>query len=173
MRLVLLGAIWLSLVLFVLGEAGKRELVARGAAPQWMRHAWTVGALACLAHILIVFGVVHRWSHDAAVVDTARQTLAVFGIAWSGSIYVNYVFLGLWFGEAIAWHVQPRSYARQLARLQWPLRAFYFVVIFNAAIVFARPAARWLGVAVVAALLWTWFGASNRTSPTRPIPHLE
>ena len=63
---------------------------------------WCAGLVACVAHILIAMAYRHGWSHEAAVLETARQTAAVYGLAWGGGVYVNYLFVGVWLAE-IAW----------------------------------------------------------------------
>jgi hypothetical protein len=100
----------------------------------------------------------HGWSHQAAVLDTARQTAEVFGVAWGGGVYVNYAFVAIWLAELSWWRMDPDRYLRQAPWARWALRTFYLVIVFNAAVVFAAPDRRLAGVAVVAALLaaWAW-----------------
>ena len=62
---------------------------------------------------------------------------------------MNYAFLGLWLLAAWTWR-------------HWAWRAFVLMMIVNGAIIFARPAARPLGVLLVAALLWAWAPAYRR-----------
>ena len=69
---------------------------------------------------------------------------SLYGFAWRGSLYVNYVFLALWLLAAWTWR-------------HWAWRAFVLTMIVNGAIVFARPGARPLGAVLVAALLWAWW----------------
>ena len=131
--------IWVALALLVLTEAGKS--VRPGAA--WTRAVSIGGALLAIVHALMAFGIRYRWDHDAAVVDTARQAEAVFGVGWRGSLYVNYVFLGVWL--VIGWRSR-----------HWLWRTFVLVMVVNGAVIFARPAARPLGVVLVIGLLWVW-----------------
>jgi hypothetical protein len=35
-----------------------------------------------------------------AVLETARQTDAVYGVSWGGGVYVNYLFVAAWLTEA-------------------------------------------------------------------------
>ena len=110
----------------------------------------------CAAHMAIALGWHHRWNHDAAVEQTARQTLETFGVASGAGIYVNYLFLTMWLVEAGWWLADAQGYARRPWWLTSALRVFYFVVIANAAVVFASFPAQLLGVVLVAALLWAW-----------------
>ena len=158
MRALMLGTIWLALAGFVVGEAGKTRHRRTGVEPRW---AWPVslaGLLACVVHILVAMADRHGWSHQAAVLDTARQTAAVFGVAWGGGVYVNYLFVGLWLVELLRWRADPRRDLRQPRWARWALRTFYLVIVFNAAVVFAAPDRRLAGAAVTAALLaaWAW-----------------
>ena len=52
--------------------------------------------------------------------------------------------------------LSPAAAARRSRALVWTLRAFYFVVIVNAAVIFAVPGRRWMGIGVVAALILAW-----------------
>jgi hypothetical protein len=104
----------------------------------------------------IALDVRHGWSHQSALEATARQTAAVYGIEWGGGVYVNYLFVIIWLAEAWWWRMDPKSYARKSPVLAWTLRAFYFIVIVNAAIVFAGPARRIAGAILVTCLIWAW-----------------
>jgi hypothetical protein len=104
----------------------------------------------------LAMAVRHAWSHDAAVAETARQTAAVFGVNWGGGVYVNYLFTASWLAESWWWRVNSDGYARMPKAVLWTLRAFYFTVIVNAAIVFASPARRMAGALLAIVLLWTW-----------------
>jgi hypothetical protein len=161
-ELALFGTIWLALAAFVAAEAGKRRQ-RNGASAGWTLWVGCAGALLCALHILLAFGLRHGWSHGAAIEDTARRTEAVFGLSWGGGLYVNYAFLALWIADLLAW----RADRRPSAPLVWTVRAFYLLVLFNAAIVFSRPAARPFGAALIVALLWTWLGPAGGAADRR------
>ena len=141
---MLLVTIWLALGLFVVAESGKGPFASSGGAARWARPAWIAGALLAIVHAVIALAVRYGWDHDAAVRATADQSAAVYGFAWRGSIYVNYVFLALWLLAAWSWR-------------HWAWRAFVLTMMVNGAIVFARPAARPIGAALVIALVWAWW----------------
>jgi hypothetical protein len=148
----LYGTIWLALAAFVVGEAGKR----RRPIPRW---AWPVsfsGAVLCGLHIVIAMGHQHHWNHDAAVEATARQTAAVYGFAWGGGVYVNYLFLAVWLAELWRWWTRPAEYLAGNPAVTWALRAFFFIIIVNAAVVFAAPRTRVAGVVLTGTLLLIW-----------------
>jgi hypothetical protein len=151
-------AIWLSMILFVAGEAGKRLVRADNTA-KWPWWAWTIGVTLCAVHMAIAMAVRHGWSHQDAVRATAQQAAAVYGFRWGGSLYVNYAFLLIWAGETAWWAISPRTYLWRGNALVWSLRAFYFVIIFNAVVVFARPVMRPAGLVLIGVLVGTWVRA--------------
>lgn len=148
---MLFATIWLALALFVLAEAGKGPLGAEDRPAWWARPAWICGALLAIVHAVIAFAVRYGWDHEAAVRATAAQAAGIYGFGWQGSLYVNYVFLVLWLLLAWTWR-------------HWAWRAFVVMMIVNGAIVFARPAARPLGVLVMAVLVWAWWPRRSRTA---------
>ena len=99
---------------------------------------------------------VHGWSHGSAVMETARQTEAIYGVSWGGGVFVNYLFVAVWLGELVWWRVDPRRYFGQQAWCLWAVRVFYLLIVVNAAVIFAAPERRLAGVAVTAALLAAW-----------------
>ena len=84
------------------------------------------------------------------------RTEKLFGIHWSGGIWVNYLFAAVWLAEALWWRLDPASYARRPRALVLLVRGFLFIVIVNAALVFASATGRIAGAPLVAALAWTW-----------------
>jgi hypothetical protein len=75
---------------------------------------------------------------------------------------VNYVFAAVWIAEASWWGRSPDGYAARSPLVRWTLRFFYFVVLLNAVVIFASPARRLAGAALVACLVWTWLQPSFR-----------
>ena len=110
----------------------------------------------------------YAWNFDEAVRDTAAQAAVIYGVSWQGSLYVNYLFTLTWLAETVWWAASPRTYATRQAAVVWLSRLFYFVVIFNAIVVFARMPARLFGVALVGVLAAAW--ARTRPAPARPLP---
>ena len=141
---MLFTTIWVALALLVVAEAGKGPLATNGRPRWWARPAWIVGALLAVAHAIIAFSARYGWDHDAAVQPTATQAADVYGVAWRGSLYVNYVFLALWLLAAWSWR-------------HWAWRAFVVMMIVNGAIVFARPVARPFGAILLAVLCGAWW----------------
>ena len=144
MTIALYATIWLALALLAVAVIGSARTTR---APAWARVAYTAGAALAIIHSVIALGTTYAWNHDRAISETARQAGEVYGFAWRGSIYVSYAFLIVWAIDA---------WLRQSMTRRWIVRAFFLVMIVNAAIVFASPPGRVLGVLVVACLLWGW-----------------
>jgi hypothetical protein len=149
--LALYLTIWIALALFVAGEVGRSVIRPR----PWAWWAFAVGLCMALVHTAIAFDVVHNWVHDDAVRSTAQQTEAMFGMAVGWGVYVNYLFFAVWLADAWWWRAGVTPAERPPA-VTWMLRAFYLVIILNAAVIFAAPARRALGLLVVALLAWAW-----------------
>ena len=154
--------IWIALVLFVVAEAGKGPLAAAGARPaRWAWQASSIGVILLVIHTLLAFATRYGWTHEVAVQETANQAAALYGFAWRGSIYVNYAFILAWFADAGRPRERSLGSTESRDRLIWIWRTFAFVMIVNAAVVFARPGWRVLGGVLVAALIWTWLPRSR------------
>ena len=144
--------IWVALALFVAGEVGRARVPARVG---WPWRASAAGLVLAIVHTIRSFDLVHGWSHDDAVLKTAMQTRAVFGVAFGAGVYVNYLFFAVWLADLAGWrraggvHERPRP-------MTLALQAFYLVIIVNAAIVFASGWRRLLGVVLVMVLLAAW-----------------
>jgi hypothetical protein len=169
--------IWVSLVLFAVGESGRRR---PDAVAGWAWPAFAAGLLLCLIHIVIAIGSVHGWNHAAVVASTRAQTESVYGIDWGGGVFVNYLFVAAWAIDAWSWRAAALRGRPLPARWRWPLRLFYAIVVLNAAVIFAAGTRRLLGLAIVGWLLWLWTksgpyvapsfsSASSRTSSPRSI----
>lgn len=154
--------IWLSLTMFVAGETG-RSAGRESRPPAWAWWAFTLGLVLALVHTALAFQLVHNWAHADAVSATARQTQAVFGVAVGWGVYVNYVFYGVWMADAAWWRGSPDLSSRPRG-VTWTLRAFYLVIILNAAVIFAAGPRRVLGLLLVSWLVWVW-SASVRKAP--------
>ena len=153
---LLYGTIWLALLLFVVGQLGQRTIAAGGqtcACTSWL---WFAGAIVCSIHIIVALAVRHGWSHQSSIEATAAQTAAVYGLHWGGGVYFNYLFAGLWLAEGVWWCIKPGSFVSRPTAAVFIVRAFYLLIIVNAAIVFAAPSHRFAGAGLVLGLLWAW-----------------
>ena len=120
------------------------------------RRLWTIGLALALAHAVVAFEVTYQWSHEAASMDTARQTAAVTGIVWRGGIFVNYLFLALWAADTLWWWIAPVAYIHRSVTVERVRLAFFVFMFVNGAIVFASHTARAVGVPSVAAVCIAW-----------------
>ena len=120
------------------------------------RVLWAAGAALALIHAAAAFHVFYNWSHDTARDLTMRQTAALSGVNFSVGIYVNYVFLTVWAGDAAWWLADCDSYRRRPRALALVIRGFIFFVIVNGAVFFADGWARVLGAAATSLVVFTW-----------------
>ena len=138
--------IWVALTLFVLGEVGRSK-----GARHWARALSAAGLVLALVHTVLAFDVFHQWSHTDAVLSTAQQTQEVFGIRFGAGVYVNYLFFAVWLLDLVLWRPVGAP-----SRGVWILRAFYLLIIFNGAVVFASGWRRLAGMVLVAVLVGVW-----------------
>jgi len=164
--LALYATIWLALALFVAGETGRSFARRATAPPAWAWWAFTAGLLLAIVHTLLSLAMVHDWVHDDAVRATAMQTEAMFGVGVGWGVYVNYVFLAVWLGDAWWWRAAPAGFVRPAA-VTWTLRAFYMIVIFNAAVIFAAGWRRIAGLALVSWLARGWSAGVSAAPSSR------
>jgi hypothetical protein len=153
--LIVRGSIWRALACFVAAQAGFRR-ASGGRSATWALPAYWIGFALALAHFLAAFHWHYGWSHDRAVAATAEQTARVFGVNWGGGVWVNYAFLAAWLIDAVVRTTRPARGVATPSAGTWALRAFYLIVIANGAITFARWPMNLVGVALVAALIWSW-----------------
>jgi hypothetical protein len=157
----LYATIWLALLLFCAGEAGRWIRTGPGRpARSWAWWAYAAGAVLCAIHIAVAMAVVHGWSHASAVEATAQQTAAVYGLNWGGGVFVNYLFVAVWLLEA--WRWRARGSDGRPGAMTWAARILFLIVIVNGAVVFARGAGRLAGAGLLAALLWVYFRRALR-----------
>lgn len=126
---------------------GRRSSLA---AARWF---WTAGWLAFLFHVLCAFQFYHHWSHTDAYAVTARRTAEVVGWHWGGGLYANYAFTLIWLADALSWWRGLEIYERRRRAIAWSVQGFLAFLVFNAAVVFAQGAMRWVSLAVCVFLL--------------------
>ncbi|RLS51387.1 MAG: hypothetical protein DWH91_19300 [Planctomycetota bacterium] len=98
---------------------------------------WSVGCAFLAIHILCAFHVFHQWNHAAALQHTATRTEEVTGWAWSGGLYINYLFLAFWiwdavrlWREALSHHPVSSHFGRRI------VHGVFAFMMFNATVVF-------------------------------------
>lgn len=165
-ELLVRATAWLAFAAYVGGTvAGLRQPSGRV-----FRLVWLSGAVLLLVHLLTAFHFKHGWSHAAAYADTARQTREVTGLDWGGGVWLNYLLVLVWLGDA-AGRLGADPSPPPLA-LRRSLTAFYAFMWFNAAVVFVRNPMRWVGVlafVLLAVFAWRQFrSAAGAPSIARP-----
>ncbi len=152
---VLRWTAWLSLLGWA---ASEWERARKGStAGKRARLLFTLGGLALVAHAVAAFHVRYDWSQEAALRDTARQTLAVTGMAVGAGLFVNYGFVLAWLGEVFWWWGFPDGYRSRGRALDRSVRALFIFMFANGAFVFVRGPMRWFGAAVLVAVLAAWY----------------
>lgn len=99
-----------------------------------------------LVHIAVSFQVHYQWSHDLAVVETARQTRDLTGVDWGGGVWLNYLFALVWITDGVWWVTHPTGHARRSRWLKWGTHGFLAFMLFNATVIFGSTMARFLGI---------------------------
>jgi hypothetical protein len=141
----------LATIAWAIGEIFMRRSAA---ADRIGRRAWTIGITLAVVHVILAFEFVYAWDHAAAVSATARQAAERSGWEWRGGIYVNYLFLALWFADICWWWAAPASHASRSVRFEAARLAVFAFMFLNGAVLFASAAGRSVGIpAVVAALI--------------------
>ena len=137
-----------------LGEGGKPDATYRPNGVAWW--AFATGAALTAIHVLIALAIQYNWDHESAVSATAAQAAEVYGFGWRGNIYVSYVFVAVWWVEAIRWKLNPELFRHRRPAMTWAMRLFFLLIVVNGAVIFATYPMRLLGVLIVAALIWAW-----------------
>ncbi len=144
------GTMILATIAWAVGEMLMRRSPL---SDRWARGIWTMGIALALIHVVLAFALVYGWDHAAAVAATAQQTADRLGWGWRGGIYVNYVFLAVWFADVCWWWAAPASHATRSLRIETARLMLFTFMFFNAAVVFASASRRLVGIAAVAAAL--------------------
>ncbi len=131
----------LAMLGYALGLALRIEGANRAA-----RWAWTTSLVIFGMHVLAAFQYQHHWSHTEAYASTAAQTLNDVGIDWGGGLYFNYIFTVIWTFDVIWWWIDREGYRGRPTWLAVSIQGFMAFLAFNATVVFASGASRWLGV---------------------------
>ena len=164
------GTIWISILAYTVGCVSFAVLRKKPYVDSITRLAWTVAVLALSAHYIFAFQFYHAWSHDAAYIETARQTAEVFHVNWGGGLFINYALLVLWMTDVGWWWLRElNSYRRRpwLLILFW--HGFLIFIIFNATVVFKDGKLRWVGLLICVSLVVSWlvtYHSRNRNSPS-------
>jgi hypothetical protein len=138
---------WLAMVFWYFGATAVwlfRHEPEPSTIAQWL---WATGCCYQLLHVAIAFHTAHGWSHAAAFAHT--KAVGGFG----EGVYVNYLFTGLWVGDAMWACLAPTSYQRRPRWLTVAVLGFMAFIVFNAMVVFGSWVARGIFAAFAAGVL--------------------
>ena len=164
MTALLYATVWLGLALFVAGEYGKRRRLG-GRPFAAFRSASAAGLLLTSIHLILALAINNDWGHQLAWRVTEERMRAMFGFGWGGALVGNYLFVAVWAIDLLAWRGHPQRRPSPSRLVRWSLRLFYLGIIVPAAVVFAAGPRRWIGVAIVVALIWVWRPVRTADSP--------
>lgn len=122
-----------------------------------VRSVWLMGALAALAHSVGALWAFHQGSHEAAFESTAKQTEELLGVAVGIGLYVNYLFVLVWFVDAGLRFFRSDWYKCIPYWYRIAVYGFLAFIAINGVIVFKSGAVRWIGVLAIAILCMLWF----------------
>jgi hypothetical protein len=128
------------------------------------RWLWTVACGLLWIHVACAFQFEHHWSHEAAYLQTARETAAVTGLDWGGGLWINYALMLLWAADVAWWWISPASFPSRPALVNWLWLGFLIFITFNATVIFKTGPLRWCGVVVTTVLFGLWWRQSNRST---------
>lgn len=122
------------------------------------RAFWTLGCLCYLVHVVSAFHYYHHWSHEAAYLETARQTREVVNLEFGAGVFVSYAFTLAWLADVLWWWCHGvESYVRRPRWVMLAWHGFFFFVVFSATVVFESGSVRWIGLALCLALAVVWW----------------
>ena len=156
----LAGSAWLAALYWYIGLILLLADLGMESPDPAARGWWTAGCAFAVLHTAIAFHVVDGWSHAAAFEHTERVS------GFGAGVFVNYLFLAIWWIDVLWLWVAPRLYGRRPQWLTWTLYGFLTFVMLNATVVFASGPLRW-----VAAAAFAWLAvaavAGRRSSNAR------
>ena len=163
--------IWVALALFAAGETGRRSA---NVPPAWAWRASAIGLALGVLHVLLAYDVVHGWSQASAMDVVARRTFAIYGVSSGGGVYMNYAFLGVWAVDLWTWRPSAARLSSRPGVITWIARAFYFILILNASVIYVPGIRRVLGMLLIACLILAWRprwmeGPTLRSARNRPV----
>ena len=138
--------IWLAVagwLLRVFVEASGRSLAARERLIRW---SWLIGALACVAHVIVAMGFGHCWSLANAMRHTAMETRRVVGVELPWSVFVNFAFVAYWLIDAAR---EFRS--REVRPLGAVRHGIWLMMMLNGTVVFGPRYWLWIALPCVVA----------------------
>ena len=139
MTIALFVSIWLALVALLIGELGRRRSRQTMVTQGWVIACSAIGVALGILHSLLALGIAYDWDHARAVSITAHRAAEIYGVAWRGSLYVNYVLLAWWLADTIWWWRSPLTFLGRPAVIEWAWRLMVFTMVINGGVIFASP----------------------------------
>jgi hypothetical protein len=112
---------------------------------------WSIGAAFATFHTLTALHAFHAGSLNEAIESTARRTEELFGVRVGWGVYVNYLFVALWWIDAF-WRLRFR--ASNYRPIEIAIDLFLIAISFFGAVVFATGPIRYLGISAI--MFWIW-----------------
>lgn len=140
--------IWLAVaawLLRVLIEASGRSFAARDRLIRW---SWLIGALACVAHVVVAMGFGHCWSLANAMAHTAMVTRKVIGVELPWSVFVNFAFAACWLFDGVR-----KFRSRDVRPLGAVRHGVWLTMMLNGTVVFGPKYWTWIAVLCVLAFV--------------------
>ena len=140
--------IWLAVAAWLLRvfvEASGRSFESRD---RVLRRTWLVGALACVAHVVVAMGFGHCWSLANAMRHTAMETRRVFDVELPRSIFVNFAFVVWWLVDAVREFRRPQP--RSLGAVR---HGIWLLMMLNGTVVFGPRYWIWIAAPCAVAFL--------------------
>ena len=99
---------------------------------------------------MMAFQYYYHWSQTEFYEHTRGRS----GIG--EGVYVSYIFVWLWLGDAAWWWIAPLQYARRAPWLHRVLHAFMLFIVFNGMVVYETGFSRWAGIVMFSLLAALW-----------------
>lgn len=148
--------IWIAVaawLLRVLVDASGRSFGLRDRVIRW---GWLIGALACVAHVIVAMGIGHCWSLGNAMRHTAMETRRVFGVEWPWTVFVNFAFVAYWLSDAFREFRRP-----EIPPLGAASHGIWLVMMLNGTVVFGPK--YWTPIAVACTIAIAIFRSRSRS----------
>lgn len=123
---------------------------------------WGFGAAFATFHTATALHAFHAGSLNEAIESTARRTEELFGVRVGGGVYVNYLFVAVWWMDTLwRWRIRDTKHRTTEIAIDF----FLILIAFFGAIVFANGTIRYLGIGTIA--LWIWAYRKKTASMNR------
>lgn len=122
-----------------------------------VRSVWLCGAICAFLHSVGSLFTFHAGSHQEAFESTAKQTEELLGVAFGIGLYVNYVFVAVWFGDAALRWIRRDFYRSLPVWYRAVVYGFLGFIAVNGTIVFKAGWIRLVALAAIAALGFLWW----------------